>query len=479
MILLTFTLILGAAVWYIYHKLTYWQRRGVPTPGLFYQWHYYRRELGPYDQYLHKKLGPIYGTYEGLTPILIVGEPDAIREILVKDFQSFPNHKPFRFGIPLVDLNLFSLDGGEDWKRIRSIVSPTFTSGKLRGMDPIVHEAIDLLKEHLSKAAKDGKPVNARTLYNSLSFDVIVRCAYGAKVDVITDPNNPIMKNMENLFSGRWDTFAVLFMPKIARFLNLHHRAMKPFQFFEDMSKKLLDDRKIAGTSGQKNDFLQLMVDASRSETGNKSISDVEMMAQALIFLLAGFDTTATILACSVYHLAKNPDVQEKLTAEVASISNINHDTVMELRYLEAVLKECFRLSPPAIRVERQCVAKTQVGKVTVEPGTIVSIPVFAVHRDPQQFKDPETFNPDRFLDGGEDVDHHPYAFLPFGGGPRMCIAQRFALMEAKMALALVLKKFHFEATPDTKLAYAPASFDVLAPKEILVRVKEIQVNEE
>jgi cytochrome P450 family 3 subfamily A len=476
MILLALTVILGAFVWYIHHRLTYWQRRGVPTPGLFYQWHYYRRELGPYDQELHRKLGPIYGTYDWLTPILIVGDPDAIREVLVKDFQSFPNHKPFRFGIPIFDMNLFSLDGGEDWKRIRSIVSPTFTSGKLRGMDQIVHEAIDLLKKNLTKAVKDGKPVNLRTIYNAMSFDVIVRCAYGAKVDVISDPNNPILTNLENLFSGRWEQVVAMKAPSVAKLLGVHELAMKPFRFFEDMSQKLFDDRQNSG-GAVKNDFLQLMIEASKNQAENKSISKLEMMAQSLIFLIAGFDTTATTMACSAYHLAKNPDVQAKLTAEVSKIKDVNHDTVMELKYLEAVLKEVLRLSPPGIRVERQCVAKTQVGKVVVEPGVIISVPVFAVHRDPQQFKDPETFNPDRFLDGGEDVNHHPYAYLPFGGGPRMCIAQRFALMEAKMALALVMQKFHFETVPETRLAYCPASFDVLAPKEIVLKVKEVATN--
>jgi len=181
-------------------------------------------------------------------------------------------------------------------------------------------------------------------------------------------------------------------------------------------------------------------------------ISDIEMMSQAFLFLLAGFDTTATIMACCAYHLAKNPEVQQKLIAEVSKVKELNHDSVKELKYLNAVLKEAFRLSPPAVRVERQCVAPARLGNILVPAGAIVSVPVFAMQRDPNLYTNPEAFSPERFLEGGADVNHHEYAHIPFGGGPRMCVAQRFALMEAKMALALVFKSYSFEATPETKV---------------------------
>jgi len=248
---------------YLHHKLTFWQRQGVPTPGLLYQWHYYRRELGPYDLELLKTLGPVYGTYEGLSPILIVADPDLVREVLAKQFQNFPNHKPFKIGEPIIDLNLFSLDGSEDWKRIRSLVSPTFTSGKLRAMDSIVYETIEKVKTHLGKAAKSGEVVNVRTIYNCLSFGVILRCAYGAQVDIMEDPSNPMMKNFENLFSGAWYTVILLFFPKIASYFGLKERAMKPMRFFEDMARKLVEDRKDS-TKPRSNDFIQLMIDANK-----------------------------------------------------------------------------------------------------------------------------------------------------------------------------------------------------------------------
>jgi cytochrome P450 len=290
---------------------------------------------------------------------------------------------------------------------------------------------------------------------------------------MIADPDNPIVKNLEHLFSGRWELPLTIKAPKLAAWIGVQERAVKPFQFFEEMTKKLIEDREKG--IGQKNDFLQIMIDASKNETeANKKISQSEMMAQCVVFIIAGFDTTATLMACCAYHLAKHPEVQEKLTEEVSNISIINHDTVMELKYLDAVLKECFRLTPPVFRVQRQCVAPSRVGNVQVEPGTIVCIPVFAMHRDPGYFNDPETFDPNRFLEGGADVDHHPYAFLPFGGGPRMCIAQRFALLEAKMAIALVMQEYHFETTPETMLSFTPDSVDLLAPKAIMLRVKRI-----
>ena len=444
---------------YVHRKLTFWQRQGVPTAGLAYQWNFLTQELDSYDMKLVKQLGPVYGTYERLTPILIVADPELIREVLVKEFIKFPNHKPLKIGEPEFDKNLFALEG-HDWKRIRSIISPTFTSGKLRGMTPQLNSCIDNLCKQLEFLTEDPcNAIDVFTEFKSLAFDVLLRCAYGVEIDTYREPNHPIAKNLKNLFTASFSFLITITLPKLSKLLRVQEVAFKSFRFFQDLAQQLIMERKKAGPDAiPHNDFLQLMLDANKesleADSNGKTLSDLEIRAQSIIFLLVGFHTTAVALACAIYHLATNPETQEKLHAEISQLnSHEKTDAIMDLKYLDAFIKESLRLSSPAVRVERQCVAEHQLGTIQVLPGTIISIPVYAIHRDSKNYTNPEAFIPERFLKNGSDVNHHPYAYLPFGGGPRMCVAQRFALMETKFALAQVVQKFHFETTSETQVS--------------------------
>ena len=190
-----------------------------------------------------------------------------------------------------------------------------------------------------------------------------------------------------------------------------------------------------------------------------RSISLDEIKAQGILFFMAGYAGTASLLANMSFLLAKHPKEQELLIQEIDAYSSqeFNYDIVQSCKYLDSVIWETLRLYPPVARVERECISDYRLSKsgITVPAGMTVSIPIYAIHRDPLNFEDPDRFVPERFLSNGEgeaSVLRHPWCFLPFGGGPRNCLGIRLAILEAKLCIAQVLKRYRFHADPGSVL---------------------------
>jgi len=181
---------------------------------------------------------------------------------------------------------------------------------------------------------------------------------------------------------------------------------------------------------------------------GKVVFDDQVFTAQCMLFLLAGFDSTRSFLIFAAYQLALCPDIQEKLANEIQSAwekenGEFTYDSIYNLEYLEKFTCETLRMYPSAPRVDRTCEKDyTLPGTdITLEKGTLFYIPIFAIHHDEDNYPDPERFDPERFTEENK-AKRHPYAYLPFGHGPRNCIAMRFALIEAKMCVAHFVRNF-------------------------------------
>ena len=199
-------------------------------------------------------------------------------------------------------------------------------------------------------------------------------------------------------------------------------------------------------------------------------MSNDEMIAQCVIFFIAGYETTATALSLATYCLALNPEIQEQLYREIETelaklqsepankkcsnpLELITFESLSKFEYLNAVLSETLRLYPPAPFLNRRAKNDIQLespdGKyrINVKANDIINIPTFAIHHDPEQFPEPDMFRPERFI--GEP-SHHKYSYLPFGSGPRNCVARSLALLEAKLALLHVVRMFKFSKCKQT-----------------------------
>ncbi|KAI1280327.1 Cytochrome P450 3A8 [Halotydeus destructor] len=517
---------------YVNFIRSYWTRKGIPTPSAF-DIRRYSLPLHLHDTEIYKTYGTIVGLYEGLRPTLMIGDPKLIKDILVKDFHNFPNHRAFNFGHTANRLGFFFMRGSEErWGKMRNAIAPSFCTGKMRLLTPKINEAIGTLLANLRTGSTPDTPVDLRILYRAFSLDTIASTAFGISLDSHNDPDHPIVANAHKFFSKKPVTrfFFEIYLT-FAKLKKMRPTDFESLNYFSKLTEKItrekryLRKRKYSGglINGKKLDFIQMFLDIidngqdpliesieeelsadeasndePRSEIDNvtvyghdekcvpkdsnnngatnvhrKSFSLDELKAQGILFFLAGFDTTATLLSNISYLLACNPQAQEMLIMEIDTWDSeyeLNFDTVNSFKYLDAVIWETLRLYPPVSRVERECVADYKLGStgICIPAGMTVSIPVYAIHRDPKYFPEPDKFQPERFLRNSADESpvKHPYSFLPFGGGPRNCLGMRLAIIEAKMTIASILKRYRFRIKPGTDVQYY-SDQSLIAPKEM------------
>ncbi len=394
-----------------------------------------------YYQDMAKKLGKTWGRYDGRSPCIVSTDSDFIKEVLVKHFDSFTD----AFNFP-TDPKETTLDSamGEEWRALRKMLSPVFTSGKLKGMlDPMDHiadEAIDYITEQV----KTNPEIDLKPILQGFTLDTISKCAFGLSTKAHRGENSDFAKAAYDVFSGfRADNLGMLLFfhtfshfPFVMKYMNLwpesaHQIRQMTHDIIEERAKKNI-------TTG---DFIDKLRD--ELEKLEAPITRDMLDAQGIIFLTAGFETTANTLGHLMYNLSRNPDKQEIAFDEIMSVvedSVINHETIKDLHYL-------------------------------LPKGTRIQLPIYACHYDEDYFPQPEKFEPERFLKENADKIV-PYTWRPFGGGNRVCIGQRFALTEIKVFLAKLMRKYRIVATPKTKVDYHKGDLFLLFFSEMVVKLE-------
>nr|XP_031288390.1 cytochrome P450 3A29-like [Camelus dromedarius] len=424
----------------------------------------YRKGLWDFDSKCFKKYGKIWGFYDGQQPVLAITDPEMIKTVLVKECYSvFTNRRSF--GLTGIMKNAISMAQDEQWKRIRTLLSPSFTSGKLKEMFPIIGQYGDMLVRNMRKEAEKGKPVTMKDIFGAYSMDVITSTAFGVNVDSLSNPQDPFVEYGKKLLKFDYlDPFvlSLLFFP----FLTLVYEALNISLFpksavnFFTKSVKRMKENRLKDKQKHRVDFLQLMINSQNSKEIEryKALSDQEMAAQGITFLLAGYEPTADSISLLMYKLAVEPEVQQKLQEEIdavlpskSPVTHLPHESLEQLEYLDMVLSELLRLFPLNSRLGRVCKKVVEVSGVLIPKGTVVTVPVFALHDDPEHWPEPEEFRPERFRKKNQD-GINPYTYLPFGTGPRNCIGMRLALLTIKLAAIRVLQNFSFKPCKETQI---------------------------
>jgi cytochrome P450 len=220
--------------------------------------------------------------------------------------------------------------------------------------------------------------------------------------------------------------------------------------------QELIDQRRAAGAGGD--DFLSILLNA-KDEVDGRGISDRQIRDEVMTMFLAGHETTANALAWTWYLLGKHPDIQQRVQAEARHVLSGRPPAaadVPRLTFCEMVIRESMRLYPPAYLVGRRAIDDIMIGQHFIPAGTNVLMSQWVVHRDGRWFDDPLTFNPDRWANGL--ASRLPkYAYFPFGGGPRVCIGNAFAMFEATLLLAMVAERFTLELMTADPIRMRPA----------------------
>ncbi|XP_067135814.1 uncharacterized protein [Centruroides vittatus] len=447
---------------YLTRNFGYWKRLGIPEVPPIPLTGSFRFDLsshqGKAEQVWYNKYGKIFGIYEGTNPVLMIADPDLLRDILVKDFHVFSEIRDIQFGDPIVDKMLFVLRA-ERWKEVRNLITPTFTSGKMRLMSKSINDCCKTLENNLVEGAKTNKEVDVNEFFGAYTIDVVARCAFGMNLDSCNDPNNPFVKAADKILnSAAWRFLIAIMFPRFARLIRFSVFDPSMSLFFKNAVIQVINNRKQSKDSKSK-DFLQLMLNAENDNENNSEKKVLEMddiVAQCVMFFLAGYFTTIATMSCFAHELAINQVVQEKLYQEIKETLNDNeeldYDTVFGMKYLEAVVQEILRFYSPNPRLERRSVEdyKIKDTNIVIPKSTLIAIPTYVLSHDPNYFPNPEKFDPDRFLPENKEKIHQ-YANLPFGVGPRGCLGIRFALMEIKMAIIYLMRRIRFKPGVNTK----------------------------
>ncbi|XP_052162794.1 cytochrome P450 734A5 [Oryza glaberrima] len=422
----------------------------------------------PFYHHWRKLYGPMHLIWFGRTPRLVVSEPELIREVLLTRADHFDRYEAHPMICQFEGYGLSNLHG-ERWARRRRVLTPAFHTENLRMIAPFVAGTVTRMLDELAERARAGAgeaEVDVAEWFQRVPQEAITFAAFGRRN---YDDGAAVFRLQDELAGYATEAHSKVYIPGY-RFLPTR-KNRRVWQLDREIRSHLAkfvtglqscrsshgDD---ADDGGGMREFMSFMAPAMTAG---------EIIEESKNFFFAGKETLSNLLTWTTVALAMHPEWQERARREVVAVCGRDDlptkDHLPKLKTLGMILNETLRLYPPAVAMIRTAKEDVELGGCVVPAGTEVMIPIMAVHHDAAAWGDDAAeFNPARFAaddDGGRR--RHPMAFMPFGGGARVCIGQNMALMEAKVALAVVLRRFEFRLSP--AYVHAPRVLMILSPQ--------------
>ncbi|KAL7027664.1 hypothetical protein ACKWTF_005515 [Chironomus riparius] len=423
-----------------------------------------------HDIYMEKKSSKVFGIYLSYRPVLVINDPVLIQDVLIKDFNTFHDRGlPINEEKDILSAHLFTL-GGQKWRDLRVKLGPVFSSGKLKGMYPLIQNSAKDLEKHLMENVKKGNDVfEFRDLCARLTIDIISSVAFGVDSHCINDKNSAFRDFAGKIFEKCLRMLVIgslmIFCPKLFSKLKFRSVPLQNELFVTEMVKNTVEYRE--KNDVKRKDLMQLLiqlkndgyVSVDRDEQTEKQqqirkFTMNDIAAQCYLFFIGGFDTSSSTMTFCLYEFCKNQEIQSKVHSEIDKIlensedGDFSYEMLNDMKYLECCINESLRIYPIAPLLMRETNKDYTFSgtNLTVEKDTMILIPLLGLHHDPDIFENPMEFNPDRFLDSPTGSGKSKGSFyLPFGDGPRRCIGERMGKIQAKLGLATILSKFHVE----------------------------------
>jgi len=393
---------------------------------------------------------------------MLLSHPDDIERVLVTENRRFIKNYALTFLRPLLGNGLV-LNEGESWLRQRRLIQPAFSRSRVESYAPTMVECTQRMLDEWS----DGETRDIVPAMMRLTMEIAGKTLLGIELG---DRFNEIARCLDATMHDFLSRFAAaLPLPYwVPTLRNLRLRAT--VSRLDRILQELIDERRASGASG--GDFLSLLLQAKDEEDG-RGISDRQIRDEVMTMFLAGHETTAVSLTWTWLLLGQHPEIQERVSAEARSVLSGGQPfttDVSKLVLCEQVIRESMRLYPPAYVIGRRPLEDITIGGHFIPAGTNVLMSQWIVQRDPRWYDEPLRFHPDRWADGL--ASRLPkYAYFPFGGGPRVCIGNTFAMFEASLVLGLIAQRFKLELINPAPIRIQPAV--TLRPAEpIQMRIK-------
>lgn len=412
------------------------------------------------EDIVHWKFGPQYDTY-------LLVHPDYIHELLVKKWSKVVKWE--RFAKETIKVsgpgNLVILEG-DAWKKTRKLSAPAFHTQRIK-------HYIDLMVKHTTMLIdkwEDGDVYEMSQQMVTTTMGIIGEILFD-----IPDIEKDAAQLSEALF-----VLLEMFMLEVTALMpvpdwvptprNLKENAA--MKYVDDYMKNIIKERRASGED--RGDVLSALLHAVDEDDGG-TLSDSEVGDNLMGLFIAGHETTAVLMTWTLYMLAKNPEIQEQLYQEVSSVMSDGAPSLEDLETMtltDRILQETLRLYPPAWSLFlRETTEELPLGEHTLPKGAVIYISPWVVHHDPRWWPEPQKFDPSRF-EGDWKKRQPTYSYIPFGGGPRVCIGSHLAEMEAEVILATIIKNFKIELQDPEQIVNPEARFTVQPAGGMHLRVR-------
>jgi cytochrome P450 len=380
---------------------------------------------------------------------ILLNHPDYIQQVLI--FQQSKFHKSVltkQTTERLLGQGLL-ISEGDFWRRQRRLAQPAFHRQRINQYAPAMLECAEMK----AREWRAGETRNMAEEMMELTLEAAVRTLFGT-----TLPG-------EAQQVGRAMTFLMRYSLRRARSpLQIpagwptpkNRRAAKEFEFLDSLVYRIISERKAQGNANRHADLLSMLMGAM-DEDGTQ-MTPKQLRDETMTLFLAGHETTALTLSWAWYLLSRNPGAEARMHEELSGVLGGRVPGVADLErlpYLNAVISEVLRMYPPAYIMARTSIAPCSIGGYDFPVGSTILVSQWVMHRDERYYDDPDTFRPERWLEGL--AEHLPAgAYFPFGDGPRRCIGQGFALLESALVIATLAQRFHFELEAGASVVAEP-----------------------
>jgi cytochrome P450 len=380
----------------------------------------------------------------GLVKVVIVGSPALAHELLSAKNESFVKAPGLSLFLrPVLGDGLLTSEGARHASQ-RKLLAPAFAQKRIAAYASTMAERA----ERWASTLREGAPLDAADGMMRITLDIVAKTLFDAEVGAEAEAvNEAVTTAMETVMAQM--SSVVPIPPSVPTPRNLEGR--RAVARLDAIVYRIIRARRGQGDRG---DVLSILLAAADERGGG--MTDRQVRDEVMTLFLAGHETTANALAWTLYLLARNPRERRMLESEIDALGRApTYDDLARLPYTLAAFKEAMRLYPPAYSIGRRATAEVRIGDHVLPRGTIVLVNIMGIHRRPDVWPRPEDYRPERFLEG-RDKALPRCAYMPFGDGPRICIGNHFALMEAHVVLATILRGRRFELASDAPVETEP-----------------------